>query len=340
MQMLKLFESITGLFTGKNTPQLQYDTGYSVDDAIERVVDDIDAKLRLVAGYRKKLHKEVTASLEYISRLVEQIPGPIDVSQKTFISDPEVRAYFATTGVLQDTFSCGSELKTFFEQQENSSSKECCALLCANKEEKHIMGLALEGDIIRREVPQTAINFSDYKILSPASNEKEVRSGIKKCIFDGLVTYALQHIASIKSESRKLVNQRRILHAQLRSRQSQGNGLSKLLAQAHIESEQSADLSVLLEEAETRLKNMTGDMDVFSFYLEEIRKILAQPENFIQLNVTSFRLNDMGIKVDDSAAQSANVVSYSELEITNVMKRVVTIVRYNRNDINCNKQRF
>ena len=34
MQMLKLFESITGLFTGKNTPQLQYDTGYSVDDAL------------------------------------------------------------------------------------------------------------------------------------------------------------------------------------------------------------------------------------------------------------------------------------------------------------------
>lgn len=338
--MLKLIKSITGFFSRNNTLPQQSDSDYNVDDAIEHVIDGIDAKLRLVPSYQKKLRADVTASLEYISRLVDQIPGPIDVSRKTFISDPEVRSYFATTDVLQDTFSCGSELKTFFDQQENSSTKECCALLCANKEEKKILGISLEGEMIRRDVPQTAINLFDYKILSPAIDEKDVRSGIKKCIFDGLITYALQQIASIKTESRDLMNRRRILHAQLRSKQTQGNGLTKMLAQAHLESEQSAELVAQLKEAENQLKNLTGDMDVFSFYLEVIRKILAQPEKFIRLNVTNLRLSDMCIKVDADATQPANDVCFTELDITHVMKRVVTIVRYSRDDISCKKQVF
>lgn len=338
--MLKLLGSIAGLFSGKQTAHLQADSGYSVDEAIERVIEGIDIKLRIVTAYQKKLRKEVIVSLEYIDRLVEQIPGPIDVNRKTFISDPEVRSYFATTDVLQDTFSCGSELKDFFELEENSSAQECYALLCANKEEKKIMGLALEGEMIRRDVPQTVINLFDYKILSPAIDEQEVRSGIKRCIFDGLVTYSLQQIASIKTESRELMNRRRILHAQLRAKQTQGNGLTKLLAQAHVESDQPAALAAQLKEAESRLKNLTGDMDVFSFYLDVIKKILAQPENFIRLNVSNMRLSDMCVIVDNDAEQSANDVSYTEIDITDVMKRVVTIVRYHRDDISCKKQPF
>lgn len=333
--MLKLFESITHLFSGEPVLPAEQDTGYSLAEAIDRVIEGTDTKLRLVPSYREKLQQEVTASLEYITQLVDQISGPMDVSRKTFISDPEVRAYFSTPDVLQNIFSCGTELKTFFERQENASSETCYALLCANKEEKKIMGSVLEGGFIRRDVMQTAISFFDYKVLSPAIDDKEVRSGIKKCIFDGLITYALQHIANIKIERRDLVHQHRILHAQLRSRQKSGNGLSTLLAEAHIESEQCSNLAEELKQAETRLKNITGDRDVLTFYLEEIRKILAQPENFIQLNRACFHLNDMGIKLDGDAAQANNGVCFSELEITNVMKRVVTIIRYNKSEINC-----
>lgn len=333
--MLKLFESITGLFSNRQTPAAEQDTGYSLQEGIDRVIDGIDAKLRLVPGHRKKLQQEVAISLEYINRLVDQIPGPIDVSRKTFISDPEVRAYFSTPDSLQNIFSCGNELQTFFDQPENAALDVCCALLCANKEEKKIIGLALEGDMIQRDVVQTAISFFDYKILSPAIDDDAVRSGIKKCIFDGLVTYALQKIANIKIERRDLVHRRRILHAQLRARQTGGSGLSALLAEAHFQSEQCASLAEELQEAETRLKNIMGDRDVLSFYLEEIRKVLAQPENFIQVNVACFRLNDMGIMLDGDAAQSVNTVCFSELEITNVMKRVVAIIRYRRSEIHC-----
>ena len=57
-----------------------------------------------------------------------------------------------------------------------------------NETEKTILGMELHNDIIRRDVMQTALSFSGHKIMSPASRETGVRTGIKQCIFDGLVT--------------------------------------------------------------------------------------------------------------------------------------------------------
>lgn len=336
--MFSLLNSITTLFSNKQTQLKNQDTGYSVNEATDQVIDGIDPKLRLVPGHQKFLQQEVSNSLAYICKLVDKVTGPTDISRKTFIDNPEVRAYFSTPDVLMETFSCGTELKTFFEQQDSSSSETCCALLCADKKETQVTGSALEGDVLRRDVLQTAISFFDYKILSPAETDKEVRQGIKRCIFDGLVTYALLQIADLRLERSDLSDRRRILHAQLRSRQSHGGGLSKLLAEAQLESEQLTEIEEELRNTEIRLEEMTGDKDVLSFYLEEIRKVLAQPEKFIQLNLICYHLNDMGIIVDESADQSANTVYFSELEITNVMKRIVTFIRYNRNDINCTKQ--
>ena len=134
-----------------------------------------------------------------------------------------------------------------------------------------------------------------------------------------------------------LTNQHRILHSKLRLRQSGGNGLSKLLAEAHFDSEESLKLEAEIKQTETRLEEMTGDKDILSFYLDEVIKILEQPENFIQLNVACCRINDMGIIVNDDTSKSTNVVCFSELEITNVMKRVVTTICYQKEEINCNK---
>ena len=336
--MFELLKSITDRFREKkNHPAKRY-TGYRLVEAIDQLIDGIDPKLRLVPNFQKKLEPSVIASLEYISGLVDQVSGPIDVSRKTFISDPEVRAYFSTPDTLQDTFSCGTELKTFFELQENSSVDSCCALLCANKRESEGFGSEIKGEMIHHDVHQTSISFFDYKVLSPAIDDIEVRRGIKKCIFDGLVTYALQHIATIRTERSELTHQRRILHAQPRNRQTQGNGLSKMLAEAHFDSEQLLNLENEIKETETRLEDMTGDKDILSFYLDEIIKILERPEDFIQLNVACFRLNDMGIIVKNDTSKSTNVVCFSELEITNVMQRVVTIIRYHKDEINCKRQ--
>lgn len=150
--------------------------------------------------------------------------------------------------------------------------------------------------------------FFDHKVLSPAASAEAVRQGVKQCIFDGLITHALLHIAGIKAMRRDLQDQQRILHAQLRARQAQGNGLSAMLAESYQEYANSDEIEQQYQRAGQQLEQMLDKQDVLTFYLEEIRKILARPEAFIQLKESCFQLNDMGIKVDASAPQASSTV--------------------------------
>ena len=329
VRLFNLLKKFTGVSSASGNTKL-------VNEAIEHVIDSIDVKLRLVPSYQQKLGEAVSTALQHIDNLVEQVPGPFYFSRATYISDPNVRAYFASPDIMQEIFSSNEELQAFFSDQYNGDVDICYALLCSNKEEKTIMGNELVGDFVQHGVTQTAINFFDYKVLSPAVSNYDVRKSIKQCIFDGLITHALQHIANIKIERRDLHDQQRILHAQLRSRQAKGNGLSSMLAEGHADKWQSEELERQCHEAGQQLEKMLGKQDVLSFYLDEIRNILSQPDDFIQLNTACFRLSDMRIKLDDNAPQAANTVCFSEIEIANVMKRVVAVVSYSRDEMKFN----
>ena len=154
-----------------------------INEALEHVVDSIEPKMRYFPGYKKILNKGVATSLAYISNLVDTIPGPLFISSRTFTTDPQVNAYFATVADTQAVFSNSTELRDFFEAQENAALEDVYALLCMDVEEKTVMGMDLHKDIIRRDAMQTALSFSEHKILSPATNEADVRKGIKQCIF-------------------------------------------------------------------------------------------------------------------------------------------------------------
>ena len=109
-----------------------------------------------------------------------------------------------------------------------------------------------------------------------------------------------------------------------------------MLAEASSKIDYSAEIKAQLADAEKKLNRMLGKKNIYTFYLDEIRSVFADPESFIHLNADSFRLTDMGIKAENNASQSASRVSFSELEIINVMKRVVTIIHYNREDLTLN----
>lgn len=328
MAIMRLFE-ILNIFSAQNRSL----SSKEINNAVEHVIDSIDVKLRLVPSYKQKLRLAVSKALQYIDRLVDQVPGPYNFSRRSYINDPSVRAYFASPDAMQDVFSRSEELQAFFADPVNRDVDTCYSLLCSNKEEKAVIGSDLIGDRVRRDILQTTINFFDYKVLSPAVSSYDVRKGIKQCIFDGLITHALQHIATIKLVRRDLLDQQRIMHAQLRVRQAQGNGLSSMLAQGYADIWQSEALKKQYQEAGEKLEKMLGKHDVLSFYLDEVMRILSKPDDFIQLNVACFRLSDMRIKLDENTSQEANAVCFSELEIASVMKRVVSIASYSRDEM-------
>ena len=301
-----------------------------MDKTIERVVDAVDGRIRLVGGYRKKLHEVIRTSLEYTDGMIDRFPRAIEVSSRTFVSDPYVNAFFSNTHDVQVIFSRSSEIRDFMEDYSYENVSHCCALLCMHKLEKTVLGVELVGDAIKKDVKQTAVNFTDHRIYSPAPTEEETRQGLKNCLFEGLVTNSLERVVQLKRSNQRLQHERQMLQARLRharyqlGRQS-GGGSGEAESRREIE-----ETRLKLEKTERDLRNIHLATPQVS--LEQVIEVFSSPEKFVRLQQSTLRLNKMGIRISESVRQPANTLDLTEVSIGEQPPRVVTLATFPRDE--------
>jgi hypothetical protein len=301
-----------------------------IDKTVERVVDAIDGRIRLVGGYRKKLQDVIINSLEFTDSLIDRFPGAIEVSSRTFVSDPYVNAFFSNTRDVQMIFSQSSEVRDFMEDYAHEEVSQCCALLCMHKMEKTVLGVELAGDTLKKDVKQTAVNFTDHRIYSPAPTEEETRQGLKQCLFEGLVTNTLERVVQLKLSNQRLQHERQMLQARLRHAQYlQGRQTNRTAGQADSE----RDIE------ETRLKLEKTEEDLRKIHLatpqvslEQVVEVFSSPEKFVRLEQSTLRLNKMGIKISESTRQPSNTLTLTEVTIGEQPPRVVALAKFPRDE--------
>ena len=296
-------------------------------NTMEMVVDSIDSKIRLVPGYQKKLYDAVQASLEYSNELVNQRPPAIEVSRKTFSSDPYVNAFFANIEDLQTVFSHSSEIQDYMEEIHEDDSS-CCALLCMRRTEKTVLGMELNGEMLKKDVRQIAVSFSEHTIYSPAASESETRRGLKHCMFNGLVSNTLGQLMELKLTSHNLQTRHRMLHSRLRSYQ-QRNGDSSTDPERIREIEATEqELKAIEQEMMDTPVHVTPQI-----LLDQAREVLEQPENYIRLSKIPLRLNKMGIKIKEQSSQPCNELQLCEVAIGDDAPRVVALATFPREEL-------
>ena len=300
-------------------------------NTVERVVEDTDSRIRLVNGYRKKLQGAVSLSLEYTDSLIEEIPAAIEVSANTFVSNAHVNAFFVNVSELQAVFSHSSEIREFMEDFKNIDTPQCCALLCMRKLEKTVMGMELAGDMLKRDVKQTAVSFSDHRIYSPTPSESETREGLKCCLFGGLVTNALEHIVQLRLASHRLKRERQQLQVKLKRYQQNKRGAQyndSPASQLENEIDEIRQKLGMLEEQLKQVRPVTPQES-----LAQVHAVLSRPDKFVRFKKCSLRLNKMGIKIDAGSKQASNEINLAEVEIGNELPRVVTLAKFRRDEL-------
>jgi hypothetical protein len=290
---------------------------------VERVVDGTDGKIRLVSGYRKKLKEAVGCAMEYTDEMVDQIPGAIEVSRSTFVSNPYVNAFFVNVSDLQEVFSHSSEVREYMEDISHLDSPQCCALLCMRKTEKTVMGVELSADTLKRDVQRTAVSFSEHQIYSPAPSEVETREGLKHCLFAGLITNALEHIVQLRLTSHRLRRERQLLLTRLRHCRRQ-HATTKLLSEI-------ADIHQRLSSIDEQLSRthvMTpGEA------LQQVKAVFSRPDSFVKFSKCSLRLDKMGFKIRENSRQACNQIDLTEVKIGDESPRVVTLATFPRDEL-------
>jgi hypothetical protein len=298
---------------------------------VENVIDATDSRIRLISGYRKQLHRLVQNALEFTDTLVEQIPGAIEVGRRTFVADPYVNAFFVNVSDLHSIFRHSSEIRDFEDEHRLDEVPHCYALLCMRKSEKTIMGMELAGDVLRRDVQQVAVSFSDHRIYSPAPSEPETRQGLKQCLFGGLVTNALERIMQQKLVSHRLQTERQLLHTRLRH-------LQQTLKQADHNGRDRAALTGSVNDIERQLASIENQlMDTRPATplesLQQVITVFSRPEEFVRLQQSSLRLDKMGIKLCEDSRQRCNRLNLTEVIIGDQLPRVVTLAKFPRDEL-------
>ena len=298
-----------------------------VQAAIEGAVDGTDARIRLVVGYRKKLWRATEHCLKYIDELIEAIPPAVEFSSRTFGCDPQVSAFFVNAADLQAAFSHSSEMRDFLEGPENSGVTECCALVCMKKTERSVFGMQLVGNMLQKDVAQTTVNFSDYEINSPAATEAETRKGLKNCLFEGLVTSALERITSSRYWRKDLDRQKSLLQAKRRALETRAQAPDSAVDQR----QQIAEITKKLIAIDERREQTCPDGP--DAYVDQLNQVLTHPEDFVRLTRTSVTLSRLGVKIDGRSDEQGHRIELAEVEIGKSNRRVVVLAKFPTDEI-------
>jgi len=158
-----------------------------VDDAIEQVIDGIDPRLRMVGGYARTLRPAVERALAYADEACARIPGPLEFNRRSWSGDPTVHALFATAEDLRRVFSRNGAVKALFAQHHSSEVTHAYAVLGMALEERHVLGIEQDGDIIRRDVPQVNVSFGDHRVTHAAPDEEGLRRDLRQRALNELI---------------------------------------------------------------------------------------------------------------------------------------------------------
>jgi hypothetical protein len=287
---------------------------------VEQVVEGTDPRLRGVGGYRRTLAPALARTLEFIDALVASLPGPIELSRRSWQDEPCVNAFFGAADDVPRTLTRSKELRDFFLH--TAQAHEAFALLTLTRQEKSVLGMTLQGDMIQREVPQVSVGFVEPRILAPAVSERAAREEVRRRALNLFVLHAQNRLTELQARREGLEQERQIQQLRLRHARTR----QQSLAAVEDDSDEIAGIEKALEENARALEALGGVRAPLEGQLEEVRAVFASPEGHLGIERVSLRVNRMGIKVEEGAAELAHELDLFEFSMGSA-RRVATLVR-------------
>lgn len=243
--------------------------------AIERAIDLVEPRLKQAGGYPDRYRRAVAQALGYVKELAGQVPGPVHISRAAYVSDPLVHALFASPDEVHAALCVSQSMHDF--RRDHPDASEVYALICMRRGTKALFGIEMDGEVLRREVPQEAVYFTNHTLADSGRTEAEARAHVAQGFFDSLVAHVRLRIEARKQEKARLEQERDELLARLH-----GN---VAMPRAELEARLGATLR--------RLGQVAESLDLRR-YGEDFEAVLLAPERHVFLERTVMALDDMG----------------------------------------------
>ncbi len=294
----------------------------------------MNPQLRLARRYQAQLEPAVATSLKYVSDLVAALPAPREASAAAWSTDPYMHAFFVAPDDIARALSRSTDLRTYFEQ--NPDVPEAYAVLGMAMTERHILGVALEGETMRRDVLQTTVSFSDHQVRMCGRTDPDLRLEIIRRIVDQLGLDGLARIAEDKSRRDMLEQERALLKTRLLLLERQGAGMRAVLgSDVAPKSEEMARLQEQIEENEKNLDSLGLRAEAVERALNRVCEVLADPSPLIYIESRQFRLDNMNVMLPENSTQAGEEVTIqiARVPTTPPQMRAFALVRFARGDL-------
>ncbi len=282
---MSLLDTLLGGRHGHDAPELA--------SAIAWAVDRVDPLLKQMDGYPDRYRKPVTHALDYAHALAARIPGPVSVTPESFATDPAIRALFPMPDDLHAAIQYSKDVQVFL--QASPEVTEIYALMCMRRRTKAMLGMDMDGEVLRREVRQDAVYFTDYTLADPGLTEAEARQRIAWGLFESLVAHVAHRIEVRKQEKIELTRERDEVLAQMRS------------APAGRRPDHERNLRQVLD----RLGEIVSTLELDHHY-KDFEAVLLDPARHVFLEYTELNLDSMGI-VRQSEVPGSGEVQFCDL---------------------------
>jgi len=322
----KLFGDAPAARPGTVEPEL-------VKIATEAIVETVDPRLRVVSGYQRKIEPGVIRTILHMRELAKDLPHqPIELSRGAWGADQQLNAFFATAADVPVALGRSAPLRAYFESPVNAGAAEAYALLGMLKIERALFAPALVDGVLRHDVAQTTISFSNHTVIAPAPDIMACRREVGMLIFKRLAALALERITSLGERATELEQRKAMLGARLRLLNLKRGGIEQMAG--------GADESAAIASIERELKAAVGEfaetrtrLATLATRLEHVNAILNAPADYVNLARIDVRVNKMGFKVAADSGEAATDLKLSELAIGDGLKAVIALVRCQRAEL-------
>lgn len=287
---------------------------------IERAVTTVDPLIRQVGGYARKLLPAVQTAIAYCDDIAARIPGPFEISRAAFAADPMVHALFGSADDIEEMLARSQCVREHLLEL-TLATGQCCALLGMRHREKSGFGAELTGDMVRMDVPQKTLYFSDHTLAEPSPDLVTARQRLTALLYDGLLKGFAAHVAEVRVERDGLHREQAIANACVRS----GNDAENCTRR--------------LETLRAQLRT-TSDALQPAQLLDTLVKALADPTPYLRLDPVSISVDRAGVITGMGHADTGETLHFAELTSRDKRRWVVILAHIERDEARRALERF
>ncbi|MEF8724602.1 hypothetical protein E4Q23_14235 [Candidatus Accumulibacter phosphatis] len=320
----------------KNRPG-QFDPDRVSDEMVRGAVDKAitltNPRLKLLPNCHRRLTPAVTTTIEFLRTLVQALPAARPLASAMWSSDPALKAFFVASSDIPSVLGRSDNLRTLFDKFPELD--EACLVLGMALNEKRVLGMALQGGMVQRDVAQTSVSFSDHGTRICGSDEARLRRIVGVEAFEYLLGQALSEIGRERVERQELQGSRALMRARLRLLQQQGPGLGSMFGGAPAAASEQARLQAELLENERQLGAIGGSELVLDAELESLTTVLENPQRYLHVETKCLRLSPMNVVIDAASTDAAADVDFglAELRGSPPMRRAFVLARVARSEL-------